>query len=247
MTQYKENKAYEQASEKKSDKQNASFERGTSQDKSVFEKAMTSFMNQYSNRENNRSYYFKNNVYQSKSSQENEQQVTTQLPLRIKNEASKKQEEYKSSYDKGYDKTKRYEKNKIYDKEKIKAYVAEKEDVEKDHKSEKDINYYDSNYEEEDPEKAFANITMTVILCRNCNQFFLFNNAFHRHLRFKKCKTPKPSFKPAQSRSLSLSQHNSNRFTFNFSSSSSSNQNELIVRFEIDSSKDMRTGYEFRK
>jgi hypothetical protein len=133
-------------------------------------------------------------------------------------------------------KNNKYQKNY---KEKERAYVIEKDEQENEmkniskkkdyyHQSNSDLNYYDSQNQDDEVEANFSILTR-IFRCRKCKTMFFSNNQLHKHLRQDICM-----------KKSSISQFKFEETTTHLT------MNILIVEFTIDSFKNIEIDFEFR-
>ena len=218
--------------------------------KSFYKNATNRNTTRYFN-QSNRFYQRNDFVYQNNQNRRRSSNV--EVTIRVKNSKNSNKNTNDREFDRDsrnriYDKKKRdkikmtfWDKNaknfKIKNKNKTEIYIAQKDD---DDASASEINdsmnselqYFDFDYDEfYDSEKIIeANHVIALnVFCRRCAISFSSNNMLHKHIRFNFCD---------KINKFSVYVSDSNDFNTRFEM--------RIIRFEIDSNKNIETKYDFR-
>ena len=158
-----------------------------------------------------------------------------------KKEFNKDRRNYDKSRKK-YDKSKYERRNKIREKDKNKEkskaqiYITQKNDDHENSSNYHDLNYFDSDYKKSSDSECIidANYTSLEVTCRRCQSFFSSNNLLHKHIRVNICSQSLFNFSKSEKNMIESSAYNTT-------------ENIRIIRFKINSNKNIESEYDFRE
>ena len=180
--------------------------------------------------------------------------------------ASDTEQDNRDEFDNRDDKIRAFVVDEDNDEKKKSAKDFHNEEEHEDYYTENDnLNYYNSNQKNE----TFVNFIASIVMiksslshCRRCRKTFTFNNELHRHLRVdcnltfsEKSKffsdVEVYSVKSVSSSTIDVTKEinefsQSNIVTFVELTNSSISSEFIIIRFNVDSSTNIDTKYEFR-
>ena len=224
-----------------------SFRKSNSQN--VYQTFFQNVANRNTNRnfsQSSRSFFSKQeNAYQNNSQNRITRLSQVEITLKVDNSKKSERDFDRDDRNKSYDFKKRY-KEKLRHKErnrfmndknnkkfKAKTYLTQQNCDDNDSNDDvKELNYFDSNYENfDDFENTILinNVILFEISCRRCHRIFSSNNQFHKHLRSRTCYD---MFKKA------------NAF---FNAHDNAKSKIFLISFNVNSNQNIDTNYDFRK